>query len=210
LIRRPDLVAAERRYAAAGARISSATRAFFPRISLTAAGGTLTKTIEDIADGDFSVWSIAAGITQPIFQGGRLRANLAQSRAVGDQALAGYAGALLRAFGEVESAIVAEERLRWRVRYTTEAARQSEAARHVAERQYQAGLVDYITVLETQRRALNSQSELITARRERLDARVNLHMALGGGFDLEDEWNQFLVTKTNEENIDAEDSGENQ
>ncbi|MCK4776198.1 MAG: efflux transporter outer membrane subunit, partial [Candidatus Krumholzibacteria bacterium] len=159
LIRRPDLLAAERRYAAAGARVSEARRAFFPRITLTGSGGSLTQQIEDIASGDFSVWNIAAGITQPIFQGGRLRANLARSHSVSDQALAGYAGALLRAFGEVESAIVAEESLRWRVRYTAEAARQSEAARQVAERQYQAGLVDYITVLETQRRSLNSQSE---------------------------------------------------
>jgi multidrug efflux system outer membrane protein len=210
LIRRPDLLAAERRYAAAGARVSSAKRAFFPRITLTGAGGTLTQQIGDIANGDFSVWNIAAGITQPIFQGGRLRADLARSHAVSDQALAGYAGALLRAFGEVESAIVAEERLRWRVQYTAEAARQSEGARQVAERQYQAGLVDYITVLETQRRSLNSQSELITVRRERLDARVNLHMALGGGFDLEDEWTQFLVTKTTDEIIESEASGENQ
>jgi NodT family efflux transporter outer membrane factor (OMF) lipoprotein len=208
LIRRPDLVAAERRYAAAGARVSSAKRAFFPRITLTGSGGTLTEQIEDLVDGNFSVWSIAAGITQPIFQGGRLRANLAQSNAVSDQALAGYASALLRAFGEVESAIVAEERLRWRVQYTAEAARQSEAARQVAERQYQAGLVDYITVLETQRRSLNSQSDLITVRRERLEARVNLHVALGGGFDLEDNWMHYLASKTEQAN--SEDSGENQ
>jgi outer membrane protein, multidrug efflux system len=210
LIRRPDLVAAERRYAASGARVSSAKRAFFPRITLTGSGGTLTKQIGDIVDGNFSVWSIAAGLTQPIFQGGRLRADLARSRAVSDQALAGYAGVLLRAFGEVESAIVAEERLKWRVQYTAEAARQSEGARLVAERQYQAGLVDYITVLETQRRSLNSQSELITVRRERLEARVTLHMALGGGFDLENEWAQFLVTRSADENIDSEDSFENQ
>jgi NodT family efflux transporter outer membrane factor (OMF) lipoprotein len=208
LIRRPDLVAAERRYAAAGARVSSAKRAFFPRITLTGSGGTLTEQIENLVDGNFSVWSIAAGITQPIFQGGRLRANLAQSNAVSDQALAGYASALLRAFGEVESAIVAEDRLRWRVQYTAEAARQSEAARQVAERQYQAGLVDYITVLETQRRSLNSQSDLISVRRERLDARINLHVALGGGFDLEDNWMQYLATQTVQDN--SEDSGENQ
>ncbi len=210
LIRRPDLVAAERRYAAAGARVSSAKRAFFPRITLTGSGGTLTQQIGDIVDGNFSVWSIAAGLTQPIFQGGRLRADLARSNAVSDQVLAGYASALLRAFGEVEMAIVAEERLQWRVQYTAEAARQSEGARLVAERQYQAGLVDYITVLETQRRSLNSQSELITVRRERLEARVNLHMALGGGFDLNDEWTQFLVTRSTDENFDSEDSGENQ
>jgi NodT family efflux transporter outer membrane factor (OMF) lipoprotein len=210
LIRRPDLVAAERRYAATQARISVARRAFFPRITLTGSAGTLSEQVDDLVKGDFSVWSVAAGLTQPIFQGGRLRANLAQSHAVADQALAAYAMSLLRAFGEVESAIVGEERLARRVEYTQEAADQSVAAQALAERQYAAGLVDYITVLESQRRALNTLSELITVKRERLDARVNLHLALGGGFDLENEWTRFLVAKSEENTGQSEATGEDQ
>ncbi len=192
LIRRPDLIAAERRFAAAEARVSQARRAFFPRISLTSSGGTLSDQLEDLTSGDFSVWSIAAGITQPIFQGGRLRASLAQSHAVSDMALASYAGALLNAFSEVESAFFAEQILARRETFLLEATHQSEAARRLAELQYTSGLVNYITVLETQRRALISRSEYISARRERLDARVNLHLALGGGFELSKEWTSFL------------------
>lgn len=210
LIRRPDLVSAERRYAASQAKISEARRAFFPRITLTGSTGTLSEQVEDLVSGDFSVWSIAAGLTQPIFQGGRLRANLAQSHAVADQALAVYAVALLNAFGEVESAIVAEARLARRVTFTQESADQAVAAQELAERQYEAGLVDYITVLESQRRALNALSELITVKRERLDVRVNLHLALGGGFDLENEWTQFLMAKSEQDNQPLEDSGESQ
>jgi NodT family efflux transporter outer membrane factor (OMF) lipoprotein len=213
LIRRPDLVAAERRYAASQAKISESRRAFFPRITLTGVAGTLSSQVDDLVKGEFSVWSLAAGLTQPIFQGGRLRADLAQSHAVADQALAGYALSLLRAFGEVESAIVSEYRLARRVEYTQEAADQSVAAQTLAERQYAAGLADYITVLETQRRALNSVSELITVKRERLDARINLHVALGGGFELEDQWTQFLVAKSEESEEQAEQSeapGENE
>ncbi len=212
LIRRPDLVAAERRYAGTQAKISEARRAFFPRITLTGAAGTLSGQINDLVKGDFSVWSLAAGLTQPIFQGGRLRANLAQSHAVADQALAGYAISLLRAFGEVEMMIVAEQRLAKRVAYTQEAADQSVAAQALAERQYSVGLTEYITVLETQRRALNSVSELITVKRERLEARINLHVALGGGFDLEDQWEQFLVARSSEqtETEQSEASGEDQ
>jgi len=210
LIRRPDLVAAERRYAASQAKISESRRAFFPRITLTGAAGMLSQQVEDLVKGDFSVWSLAAGLTQPIFQGGRLRANLAQSHAVADQALAGYALSLLRAFGEVESAIVSEYRLARRVEYTQEAADQSVAAQTLAERQYSAGLVDYITVLETQRRALNSVSELITVKRERLDARINLHVALGGGFELENQWTQFLVAESEKSEEQSEAPGENE
>jgi len=196
LIRRPDLFAAERRYAAAEARAGEARRAFFPRITLTGSAGVLSKDVEDLVDLDFGVWSIAAGLVQPIFQGGRLRANLARSHAVADQALVAYVQALLRAFGEVETAIVAERALAERARHLQEAAVQSEAAQRLAERQYVAGLVDYITVLETQRQALSSQIELITVRRQRLDARVNLHLALGGGFDLTQDWRDFLDRST--------------
>jgi multidrug efflux system outer membrane protein len=205
LIRRPDLIAAERRFAAAEARVSQARRAFFPRISLTSSGGTLSNQLEDLTSGDFSVWSIAAGITQPIFQGGRLRASLAQSHAVSDQALANYAMALLNAFGEVEAAFSAEQTASRRETFLLEATHQSEAARRLAELQYTSGLVDYITVLETQRRALTSQSEYISVRRERLDARVNLHLALGGGFELSKEWTSFLdpaVISNGEANVE--------
>jgi NodT family efflux transporter outer membrane factor (OMF) lipoprotein len=196
LIRRPDLLAAERRYAAAEKRVSKARRAFFPRLSLTGTGGTLSEQLGDLVDGDFGVWSIAANLTQPIFQGGRLRANLAQSEAASDQALAQYAVSLLVAFGEVESSLFAEQTLANQEVHTANAAEQSEAARQLAERQYNAGLVDYITVLETQRRSLNSQSELISVSRQRLDARVNLHVALGGAFSLDDEWTKFLAAQT--------------
>ncbi len=192
LIRRPDLLAAERRFAAAEKRVSEARRAFFPRLTLTGSLGTLTEELKYLVNGDFAVWSIAAGLTQPIFQGGRLRANLALSHALSDQALAAYAQALLSAFAEVESALRSEISLSERRRSIAAAAEQSEAARKLAERQYNAGIVDYITVLETQRRALASQSELISVERQRLDARVNLHLALGGGFQLDDNWKQFL------------------
>ncbi|NIO28573.1 MAG: efflux transporter outer membrane subunit [Candidatus Latescibacteria bacterium] len=199
LVRRPDLLAAERRFAAAEARVSEARRAFFPRLTLTASGGTLTEELEDLIDGDFGVWNIAAGIVQPIFQGGRLRANLAQSHAASDQALAQYATAILNAFGEVESALFSEQTLARQESFLAEATKQSDAARQLAERQYNAGLVDYITVLETQRRSLTSQSEYITVRRERLNARINLHLALGGGFELAEEWNQFLKSMSSTE-----------
>jgi NodT family efflux transporter outer membrane factor (OMF) lipoprotein len=197
LIRRPDLLAAERRFAAEEARVSEARRAFFPRLTLTASGGTSTKQLQDLTNGDYSVWSIAAGLMQPIFQGGRLLANLSLSNAASDQALAQYANAILIAFGEVESALFTEQALAKREAFLSEATYQAEAARQLAERQYNVGLVDYITVLETQRRALNSQSEYISIQRERLDARINLHLALGGGFELAEEWKQFLQLQEN-------------
>lgn len=193
LIRRPDLIAAERRFAAAEARVSQARRAFFPRITLTGSAGTLSNELEDLTDLDFSVWSIAAGLVQPIFQGGRLRANLAGSHAASDLALVAYVQSLLGAFGEVEMALFAEQSLAAQEIALAEATRQAEAARGLAAREYNAGLTDYVTVLETQRQSLNRRSELFTVRRQRLEARINLHLALGGGFDMSQNWSQFLA-----------------
>jgi len=196
LIRRPDLLAAERRYAAAEARVSQARRAFFPRITLTGSGGTQSNTLRDITNLDFGVWRLAAGLVQPIFQGGRLRANLSLSHAVSDQALAHWAQAMLRAFGDVETALTSEKTLAARETFVSQAAHESEAAQRLAERQYASGLIDYITLLETQRQTFAAQSEQITARRELLDARVNLYLALGGGFDARSQWTEFLESHT--------------
>ena len=86
--------------------------------------------------------------------------------------------------------------------HLAEAARHSEAARQLAERQYNAGLANFITVLETQRQSFTAQIDLLTVRRRRLDARVNLHLALGGGFDLTREWSEFLE-QSNPRTLDA-------
>lgn len=183
LLRRPDLVAAERRYAAAEARAGQARRAFFPRLTLTGSNGSQSDAFERLLEGDFAVWRVAAGVLQPLFQGGRLVGDLQRSNAEADRALAAWAGSVLRAFGEVESALVAEREAAEREAAAEAAARESEAARRIAERQYRNGVIDVIALLEAQRQAFQARSALLTARRERLDARIDLIVALGGGFD---------------------------
>ena len=183
IARRPDLAAAERRLAAADQRWLAARRDLYPRLSLTASGGTATRALVDLVDGDFGVWSLVANLVQPIFQGGRLRASVDRAESVSDEAVATYAGTALRAYAEVESTLAAENMLAERERYLTDAAQQSRAAERLAEDRYRRGLSDFITVLESQRRALNADSALIDARRVRLENRVDLYLALGGGFD---------------------------
>ncbi len=183
IARRPDLVAAERRLGAADARWMAARRDLYPRLSLTASGGTSSRAFSDLVDGDFSVWSLAFNLAQPLFQGGRLRAAVDRAEGSSDEAEATYASAALRAYIEVESALAAEKTLAAGERHLATAAEQSRAAQGLAEDRYRRGLSDYITVLESQRRALTAESELINARRQRLDNRVDLYLALGGGFD---------------------------
>jgi len=183
IARRPDLVAAERRLAAADQMLVQARRSLYPRLNLTGSAGYATKEFSDLLDGDFGVWSLVAGIAQPIFQGGRLRAGVDAAEATSHEALAGYANAVLRAYAEVESALAAERHLIEREIHLANSAEQLVAARRLAEERYRSGLGDYLTVLESQTRALTAQIELINARRSLLDNRIDLHMALGGGFE---------------------------
>jgi NodT family efflux transporter outer membrane factor (OMF) lipoprotein len=188
IARRPDLVAAERRLASADESLTSSKRALYPRISLTASGGTSTADLKNIANGDFGVWSLAGNLLQPIFQGGRLRANIDFNDAQTKMAMADYEKAVLTALAEVENALTNEYYLAVRERALQKAAEQSLGARNLAEIQYSRGVTDFLTMLESARSAFDTESRYIDARRERLDARIDLYLALGGGFDADESY----------------------
>ena len=181
--RRPDLVAAERRIASARQRLNVARAELYPRLSLTGNTGSATSALTDLIDGDFGVWSLLGNLLQPVFQGGRLRAGIDRAEARAAEELATYANTALQAFAEVETALAAEEFLAERERLLQTSAEQSRAAERLADDRYRAGLEDYVTVLESQRLALQAEGDLIGARRQRLENRVDLYLALGGGFD---------------------------
>lgn len=191
LNRRPDLAAAERRVAASHAGVSSAKRALLPKISLTGSGGISSNELGDLLKGDFSVWSIAGNILQPIFQGGRLRANVKLAKSQADIALLNYQQTALNAFAEVENSLANERYLNQRQTSLEEATHQALAARDLAETQYGRGLIDFITMLETQRSAFETERQLLTVRRQRLEARIDLYLALGGGFLVKNQSNQI-------------------
>lgn len=182
IARRPDLAAAERRLAAAGEDRTVARRALYPRLSLTGSLGTTSTELDDLLDGDFSVWSIAAGLLQPIFQGGRLRAEIARTEGVRDEALAAFAGAALTAYAEVERALQRERLLAEELAATERAAEQLVAAERTTGRRYRDGVGSYLELLEAQTRAFEAESRTLTTRRELIENRIDLHLALGGGF----------------------------
>lgn len=182
LERRPDLVASERRLAAAHLRTREARAALFPRIALTASGGRTSAELEDLLSSQFTVWSLAGNLVQPLFEGGRLRGNVRLSKARAREALENYADTALRAFGEVEIALADERLLAAREEALAEATQQSNAALRLAEDRYRSGLEDFVTLLEAQRRALETESQWIAVRRLRVENRIDLHLALGGGF----------------------------
>jgi NodT family efflux transporter outer membrane factor (OMF) lipoprotein len=200
LLRRPDLLAAERRLVAAGARTSSAQRAMLPTISLTGAAGFTSNALGDVLKGDFSVWSIGGSLLQPIFQGGRLRAQARQNAAFETALVNSWANQVLTAFGEVEVALASEQWLREREEKLRSSSDSALAAYELSESRYRQGVGSLFEVLESQRRALDAEGQWIVVRNARLNARIDLFLALGGGFDAQDgaPVTDFLITNDTE------------
>ncbi|MBI1357993.1 MAG: efflux transporter outer membrane subunit [Acidobacteria bacterium] len=182
--RRPDLIAAERRLLAADARIAQSKADLRPSFNLTTALGTQTTRLQDVLSGDVLVWNLISGVTQPVFNNGRLKATVSQNEAQAREAAAMYENAILQAYREVETTIAADHILAEQEKALEDAVKQAMAAQDLAEQRYRSGLSDIITVLQSQRTALESESALLTLRRARLDNRVDLHLALGGSFQM--------------------------
>ena len=183
--RRPDLVAAERRMWAAGARWTQARRTLYPSFNLTGRIGTSAGDFLKAFDGNFFMWNLAGNILQPVFQGGRLRAQVSLADARSKEAAAQWASSALQAFVEVETALAAERFLASQEQDVLISARQATASLKLAEDRYESGLEGFVTVLEAQRLSLDAESRLLTIHRQRLDTRIDLHLALGGGFEPE-------------------------
>lgn len=180
--RRPDLAAAHARLMALDARLDAARAELLPALRLTGSAGRRTGELIDLFDSGFDVWSLATDLVQPLFEGGRLRARVDAADARARAALAEYAQAYLVALADVEAALAAEEPLARRAAHLERAAQEAAAARETAEDRYFRGLVDVLALLEAQRRDLAAQAERLALRRRRLEARVDLFLALGGGF----------------------------
>ena len=171
--RRPDLVAAERQVAASEARLRVARRELLPTFSLTVNTGTATDALRDLLSGDFAVWSLVGNVLAPLWQGGKLRAQVNRAEAQVAEVLASYVNTALTAYSEVDTALAAEEHLAERVDHLTTSVEQARAAERLADERYRTGLDSYITVLDSQRSAFQAESELIAARRLRLENRVD-------------------------------------
>jgi NodT family efflux transporter outer membrane factor (OMF) lipoprotein len=182
--RRPDLIAAERRLLATDSRIEQSKADLRPKFNLTSALGTSTNQLQDVLSGNVLIWNLVSGVTTPLFNNGRLKAAVRQNEALAAEAAASYENAILLAYREVETALAADSYLDEQEKALDAATKQAIAAQQLAEDRYRAGLTDIITLLDSQRTALNAESALLSVRRARLDNRVDLHLALGGGFSM--------------------------
>lgn len=180
LTRRPDLIASFARLRAADARLESASKLLLPRITLTAAGGTRDSALTDLIDPRSVVWNLFAGAVQPVFTGGRIRGNIQLNEAYVEEAFNRYQAVALNAFREVEQALAAEEWLRVQEKELSEAVQQTEASQELALYSYRQGFIQILTLLDSYRSTLNAQSAHLAVRRQLLNNRINLYLALGG------------------------------
>jgi NodT family efflux transporter outer membrane factor (OMF) lipoprotein len=184
LERRPDVIAAERRVAAAFDRTGEAKAALLPRISLTAGGSYISSDVFVLQDRANPAFSFGANLLAPIYQGGALRAQIDIRTAEQKEAVANYARIAQRSFGEVENALAAETALRDRQAILGATIRDSARALELVQIQYRVGSVDLRAVEQSQLALYTARMSLLRVETERLAQRVNLYLALGGGFDL--------------------------
>jgi multidrug efflux system outer membrane protein len=185
LARRPDISQAEQNLISANAQIGVAKAAFFPQINFTGTGGGAagrSTVFTSLIDTNIGTWGVAGQITQPIFEGGRLRGNLRSAQSQQRQSLIAYKQAIQLAFRDVSDALIAYQKY-YEVRKAEETTVQDLSDSVSASlKRYRGGIATYLEVLDNQRSLFNAQLTLAQNRGNEFQSLVQLYKALGGGW----------------------------
>ena len=182
LLQRPDVMAAEHVLLSANANIGAARAAFFPSISLTGSIGSASSELSGLFDSGTRVWSFIPKLTLPIFQGGKLRANLGVATADRDIALAQYEKAIQVGFREAADALALNESLDAQLSSQQALVAAAEQAQRLSQARYDAGLDSFLTLLDARRTAYTARQSLVSTQLARQSNQVALYKVLGGGW----------------------------
>jgi multidrug efflux system outer membrane protein len=183
LERRPDILQAEQQLIAANARIGVARAQFFPQISITASGGVAGSDFSNIfAPGSRLIYGIGS-LTQPIFQGGRLRGQLQLSEETKKEMVLNYQKTIAGAFRDASNALIAVDKQRVAREQQEKLVAAAEDAARLAQMRYQGGATSYLEVLTTDSNLLSAQLNLVNSREGEAQSLVQLYEALGGGWE---------------------------
>jgi len=182
LFQRPDIRSAEAQLAASDASVEAARAAFFPTITLTGNGGFASNALNALFRPESAFYSVAAGLTQPIFDGFRLEALLEQAQGRRVELLHIYRRAVVSGFTDVERALISVADSAERERLQQQAVEAARRAFSLAETQLREGKADLVTVLITQQALFTAEENRVTARLARLQAVLSLYQALGGSW----------------------------
>ncbi len=182
LTQRPDIRQAEALLASANADVESARAAFFPSISLTGQGGYQSSALKNLFQPEAAFYNIAASLTQPIFDGGRLLGDLDLQRGRQEELLQLYRKAIIQSFADVENALVAVQQSARRERLQGDVVSASRRAFEISESRMREGTIDLLTLLDTQQTLFQAEDAALQARLAHLLAVVSLYQALGGSW----------------------------
>lgn len=184
IARRPDITAARLNLLASFHRAAAAKKNLLPGLRLTGSSGTSSPDYSKLLDPGSLVSSVSASLSQSLFEGGARREDARAAVARNRAAIHDYTRVVLSAYREVESALASERWLKQQETFLRKELQQAALAERQAERDYAEGVdgVDILDLLETQRRASNARSSLIDLQNQRVQNRINLHLALGGDF----------------------------
>ena len=182
LERRPDITAAERRVAAANEQIGIAQAALYPALTLSATGGFASTSLASLLTWPSRFWSLGSALAAPLFEGGRLRAQVAVQRDAYDNTVAVYRQTVLTTFQQVEDQLAALRVLEQEAAAENNAVDAAQQALDIANEQYRAGTVDYLQVITAQTTALQARRTALDILTRRMTASVLLVEALGGGW----------------------------
>ena len=183
LERRPDIREAEENLIAANAEIGVARAAYFPQISLTGTAGYESAALTNLFTGPAGIWTLVGNVTQPIFEGGRLKSNVRLAEAQHEQLLLTYQQAIQGAFRDVSNALIAYRKFReFRIQQQHLVESAQDAAR-LSETRFKAGTTDYLEVLTNETNSFSAELALAQAQGNELNALVELYQALGGGWE---------------------------
>jgi multidrug efflux system outer membrane protein len=183
LVSRPDIRRAERQMAAANARVGVATAAFYPQVTLSADVGYASGSLSDLFDVRSFTWGVFPNIHIPVFEGGRNVAELDRARARYAEVYALYRQAVVQAFGEVEDALVSAALLEKQQTANQQAVESADEAYRLSRKQFEGGLVNYLSVLDSERTLLDNLRLSSQLRGQRYLSAVALVKSIGGTWE---------------------------
>jgi multidrug efflux system outer membrane protein len=182
LTQRPDIRQAEANLAAANANVYNARAQFLPSITLTGEGGYQSAVLRTLLRPESAFYTLTAGLTQPIFEAGKLQGNLDLQKGKQDELLQTYRKAVISAFGDVENALDGIRQTALRERLERQVVASSRQAFNISEERFRQGTIDLVTLLQTQQTLYSAEDTLVQARLAHMQAIVSLYQALGGGW----------------------------
>ena len=179
LAQRPDVKASALEIQASGLELGVSQKNLLPSFAIAGGPGSRSEEFNNLLDQKFRVWEVSGAISQPIFQGGRLRAQVRKSKALQQSAIQNFKATALRAFAEVENALSAERFMQAEEAHLKQAALAAKTAADLTWDRYQRGVEGIFNTLEAQRRSFEAESRLLALKKERLHNRIDLYLALG-------------------------------